>query len=202
MVADPLSLKANEGEDRIVAPGELELVRQFLNTLRVESRRDLLVDRKALATWLTRHKLVRTTSVTPSEYRTALELRAKLRSLIESRDQVAASTIDELNRIVKRTSVGLEFTPSGEIVLRSRATGVKGALGALLAISIEAIRAGEWKRLKLCSREDCRWAFYDHSRNTAGRWCEMQVCGSRAKQRAYRRRKATSARPGSGQDAA
>jgi predicted RNA-binding Zn ribbon-like protein len=42
----------------------------------------------------------------------------------------------------------------------------------------------------------------DHSRNTAGRWCEMQVCGSRAKQRAYRRRKATSARPGSGEDAA
>ncbi|MEU4242496.1 CGNR zinc finger domain-containing protein [Actinoplanes sp. NPDC026619] len=47
---------------------------------------------------------------------------------------------------------------------------------------------GGWNRLKLCSAADCRWAFYDTSRNGGGRWCSMEACGNRNKTRAYRRR--------------
>jgi predicted RNA-binding Zn ribbon-like protein len=42
---------------------------------------------------------------------------------------------------------------------------------------------GTWTRLKAC--RECSWAFYDHSRNGAGNWCSMKVCGGRVKQRAY-----------------
>ena len=31
----------------------------------------------------------------------------------------------------------------------------------------------------------CRWLFLDRSRNRSRRWCDMQVCGSRAKMRRY-----------------
>jgi predicted RNA-binding Zn ribbon-like protein len=44
-------------------------------------------------------------------------------------------------------------------------------------------------RLKSCaSGADCGWVFLDTSRNGLRRWCEMEVCGSRAKMRRYRHR--------------
>jgi predicted RNA-binding Zn ribbon-like protein len=48
---------------------------------------------------------------------------------------------------------------------------------------------GTWERLKVCHNEECRWAFYDASKNRLGRWCNMDVCGARHKMRAYRERK-------------
>jgi len=42
----------------------------------------------------------------------------------------------------------------------------------------------------MCAHGDCRWVFYDGSRNGRGRWCTMDVCGNRAKTRAYRQRHA------------
>ena len=52
----------------------------------------------------------------------------------------------------------------------------------------EAVRDRSWQRVKACRADDCRWAFYDRSRNRSGVWCDMAVCGNRAKVRAYRRR--------------
>ena len=41
----------------------------------------------------------------------------------------------------------------------------------------------------MCGNSECRWAFYDRSRNQQGLWCEMAVCGNRLKNRAFRARK-------------
>uniref|UniRef100_UPI0011B05F6F CGNR zinc finger domain-containing protein n=1 Tax=Streptomyces sp. FM008 TaxID=1983802 RepID=UPI0011B05F6F len=49
---------------------------------------------------------------------------------------------------------------------------------------------GSWQRLKACEDETCRWAYYDRSPAGRGRWCSMEVCGARAKMRAYRARRA------------
>jgi len=57
-----------------------------------------------------------------------------------------------------------------------------------------AILAGsDWARLKVCRAEDCRWAFYDASRNHSRTWCSMSDCGNRAKARAYRARQSPNA---------
>jgi predicted RNA-binding Zn ribbon-like protein len=50
-----------------------------------------------------------------------------------------------------------------------------------------------WERLKVCGAEDCRWAFYDTSRNRSRTWCSMSDCGNRAKARAYRARQSPNA---------
>jgi predicted RNA-binding Zn ribbon-like protein len=47
---------------------------------------------------------------------------------------------------------------------------------------------GTFARLKSCRNHDCRWAFYDYSKNRSASWCSMQLCGNRTKTRAYRRR--------------
>ncbi len=44
-------------------------------------------------------------------------------------------------------------------------------------------------RLKLCPGRACGWLFVDGTKNGRRRWCEMAVCGSRAKARRYHRRR-------------
>jgi len=65
---------------------------------------------------------------------------------------------------------------------------VDGYLGSVLAAMVQAGERGSWERLKICAADDCRWAFFDRSKNRAGRWCSMAVCGNRTKTRTYRAR--------------
>jgi predicted RNA-binding Zn ribbon-like protein len=75
-----------------------------------------------------------------------------------------------------------------------RLTAVDGADTTRLAIAVVAgaylaVRArSEWARLKVCASPDCRWAFFDATRNRSRRWCDMAGCGNRAKNRAWRDR--------------
>lgn len=44
-------------------------------------------------------------------------------------------------------------------------------------------------RVGQCGGEECGWLFMDNSRAGRRRWCDMRVCGNRAKVRRYRERK-------------
>jgi predicted RNA-binding Zn ribbon-like protein len=77
---------------------------------------------------------------------------------------------------------------AGAAALAPATPDLPGALGLVLAVVREAQADGTWARLKTCPGHHCGWAFYDHSRNNAGTWCSMRVCGGREKARAYRRR--------------
>jgi predicted RNA-binding Zn ribbon-like protein len=43
-------------------------------------------------------------------------------------------------------------------------------------------------RIKQCPGHGCGWIFLDQTKSRTRRWCEMEVCGSRAKVRRYRER--------------
>jgi predicted RNA-binding Zn ribbon-like protein len=43
-------------------------------------------------------------------------------------------------------------------------------------------------RLRECAAPDCSWLFLDASKNLSRRWCDMSVCGNRAKARRHYRR--------------
>ena len=65
--------------------------------------------------------------------------------------------------------------------------------GLVLAAVVDAISEKQWSRLRAC--DDCRYVFYDHTRNQSRRWCKMagegpagRCCGSIAKVRRYRAR--------------
>ena len=65
---------------------------------------------------------------------------------------------------------------------------VDAGLGLLLSIVQGAIADGSWGRLKACRLHTCEWAFFDHTKNHSGAWCNMDVCGNRAKARTFRAR--------------
>lgn len=59
------------------------------------------------------------------------------------------------------------------------------AATALSALSL--ITFAEPERIKICPK--CEWLFLDRSRNRSRTWCDMTVCGNRAKASRHYRRK-------------
>jgi predicted RNA-binding Zn ribbon-like protein len=59
--------------------------------------------------------------------------------------------------------------------------------------AIDLLQSPEISRIRLCGADDCTWLFVDRSKNGSRRWCQMDVCGNRAKaKRHYDRNRATS----------
>jgi predicted RNA-binding Zn ribbon-like protein len=174
------------------APGELELVRAFVNTLDVEDAADELANPGALTGWLRTHGLLRGGTATRADLTNARRLREALRVLLLANNGVSVrkEAAVTLNRAARRAGLGLRFEPGGTARVEPEARGVDGALGRLLAIVSAAMADGSWSRLKACRAEDCRWAFYDRARNRSRHWCSMAVCGNRTKARTFRRRHA------------
>lgn len=126
-----------------------------------------------------------------------LELRGAVRALLEvnSHGGSAQTAVAELGRIAADYPVRLGPDAEGrlDIDLTPQAS-VDDVIAQLLGIAFRSQLAGEWGRLKICASDECRWAFFDASRNRGGTWCQMEVCGNRVKNRAYRKRQSKSAR--------
>jgi predicted RNA-binding Zn ribbon-like protein len=174
------------------APGELERVRDFVNTLDVESGTDALSTPEELRTWLDDQGLDPGRIATRADLVAARRLREAIRALLLENNglSVRKEAALTLNRAAARAEVGLRFDSGGEVRLEPTARGVDAALGRLLAVAASAMVDGTWARLKACRADDCQWAFYDHARNHSRHWCSMAVCGNRTKARTYRRRHA------------
>ncbi len=177
------------------APGELELVRSFVNTLDIERDSDALATPGALAQWLSEHGLASApVEPSPAALRRAHELREALRAILLSHNGGSDEPHEAwrtLDRAAVRAGLRVRFGPAGTPHLEADDDGVDGALGGLLAIVHGAsARPETWTRLKACRLHGCEWAFYDHTKNRSGTWCNMAVCGNRAKARAYRERHA------------
>lgn len=177
---------------RQAAPGHLELVRTFVNTLDVEEGVDELASPRALGSWLLERGLLRGGVPTRADLVQARRVREALRALMLANNGVSVrkEAALTLSRAARRAGLAVRFEPSGTTRAEPSAGGVDGALGRILAVVSGAMADGSWSRLKACRAADCRWAFYDHARNHSRHWCSMAVCGNRTKARAYRRRHA------------
>ena len=60
--------------------------------------------------------------------------------------------------------------------------------GPIAQSAVEVLTGSDLTRIKQCPGIDCGWVFLDLSKNRSRRWCEMEVCGARAKLRRYRTR--------------
>jgi len=177
-------MRLPEPGGRAPAPGPLRLVQLFVNTVDLEDGPDLLGDAAGLRAWLAAHDLGEH-RVSTAEHARALELREALRALTVAHDDATAAAI--VDAAARRARLRPVVGPA--LRLEPEVGGVDGALGAVVAALHQAIAAGTWTRLKACDRHNCRWAFYDHSKNQSSHWCSTTGCGAREKnRRAYRRR--------------
>ena len=187
---DPVLPPASDADRRPPAPGRLELLRTFMNSVDLESGDDDFASADALAEWLARRGLVAPkTRLTEADRRAAIDFRETVREVLEANEGHGSGrdALERLNQVAERVPLRVRIgTPS--TLEPERSTGIDAAIGRFLAIIHESMAQGTWQRLKVCRNDACRWAFYDSSRNHSGAWCTMAICGNRMKGRTFRRR--------------
>jgi len=195
-------------DDTDVVPPAAKLVRDFINTYEPQVDQESLTTPSALSGWLAERRLLpENAQLDPENVAAAVTLREGLRAVLLRHAGHAAdgSAIEKLNETLAELPLRLTFADGSSGYRLSSATDTP--FGLAVGQLADAIRAstqdGSWLRLKVCSRDTCRWAFYDASRNQVRRWCSMAGCGNHIKmQRAYaarkgRQRQATAATGGS-----
>jgi predicted RNA-binding Zn ribbon-like protein len=179
-------------DGRLAAPEDLELVRDFVNTLDILPGTEKFGDPAGLALWLADHRLVPSSpALTNEDLACARRLREALRAFLLANaglplDPGAAAAFDDAAGPVRlRARVDekgwLELLPAQE-------EGLSHAIGRLVSIVFAAQQDGTWSRLKVCA--ECHRALYDHTKNHSVAWCGSQ-CGARVRSRRYRQRRSS-----------
>ncbi len=128
----------------------------------------------------------------------AIELREAIHAIggaLGGRAKPPEAALASLSALHARFIAGAELAP-GELSCRwrwsVRASPVEAALGPIALAAVRLFTDGDFHRIRECEGHACGWLFYDRSKNNRRRWCEMEVCGNRAKQKrlAARRREA------------
>jgi hypothetical protein len=191
--------------------GSLRWVEELINTRSAESGTDEIATPAQLAGWLRdRYLLPAGVPVTIDEHHRALRMREGLRALVvvnntepDKADHARGSSplrrgpggtaVADLAGLARRLPLVLDVdgrAPRLMPLSRGTADTVLASMlaAAMLAAVAESVASGTWNRLKVCKDPDCRWAYYDQSRNRSRAWCSMAACGNRAKARAFRSR--------------
>lgn len=189
-----LSTAGSDPGSRAPAPGSLRLVQALVNTLNAETGRDLLGTAPEAARWLTEAALLSAGSALTGVQQAALvELREATRQVLSGHTERREDpeTASRLTMALAPSRLTLAVDPAGGVRLVSADHDpFSRVIGGIAAAIAEAATAGTWARLKCCPGQRCGWAFYDRSAASRSRWCSMQICGARAKMRAYRDRQA------------
>lgn len=182
--------------DRQDATGDIGLVQAFVNTVDLQDGPEELEDPNTLKAWLVAKGLLGGPEpVGASDLKHAIALREAIRGLIGANtgSRVYPVDIATLNEAAAASGLRMRFGADGNPRLEPDAAGAVGAMGRIVATLYAAMEDEGWGRLKLCSSQACRWAFYDRSKNHSSRWCTMASCGNREKARRFRSQSKTHA---------
>jgi predicted RNA-binding Zn ribbon-like protein len=128
------------------------------------------------------------------ERKRLVALRRLLSRIVDALDEgegPSPADLAELNRVLAARTVARELVASdGDFQLRLISSKrdwawVRAEITASLA---DLVAHGDADRIKVCDNRDCRFAFYDVSKNRSRRWCAQTTCGNRHKVREFRAR--------------
>jgi predicted RNA-binding Zn ribbon-like protein len=146
---------------------DVDLVVDFLNTVNHDTHTDVLADPAAWQAWLAERGLTEGAS----------DVRAVRAALRAAAGDLVAPTSASVAVTIELPVGGMPRLVAQDVV------------GAVFAAASRLAVLDQWERVKICPADDCRWAFYDRSRNHSRTWCSMQICGNREKARTWRGRR-------------
>ncbi|OOR21723.1 CGNR zinc finger domain-containing protein [Bacillus cereus] len=169
-----------------VAPGELEIVRSFLNTWEIPND-----TRKPLEHLNCEEDIKNFISKNFS----GIKFSGKLEDVHQFRKDVRMSletnNVDNLTKWLTSYPINISILDVENI--QYNAVKQHDFFSEVLIIIVKSISLSQWKRLKACP--DCKWVFYDNSRNGSKRWCGMYAsepkgrsCGTIAKVQRHRKK--------------
>jgi predicted RNA-binding Zn ribbon-like protein len=140
------------------------------------------------------------------EPRAAAALLTRARELREALNRVFAAIalgespapkdLDRVNEEIATAAKHSRLQPAGTSFAwtwSGDADALERALWPILRGAAELLTSEQLSRVRVCEAITCRWVFLDTSRNRTRRWCDMKLCGNRAKARRFyeRQRDAT-----------
>lgn len=164
------------------------LVLAFVNTANVEAGTDDLESAADLAGFAAEHGR-RAAGVGEHDVAIARRLREGLRAVLLAHHDDTAPDPAAAAAAAAEVPVTIGFDEHGDATVLPADDGPRAILADVLAAAAHLSAIGRWSRVKACPADDCRWGFYDRSRNRSRRWCSMEVCGNRAKVRQWRERR-------------
>ena len=130
----------------MAAPGDLELIRDFINTLDVLPDTDKIGDPASLATWLAEHRLVPTQpTLTKEDLERARSLREALRGLLLANAgfPLAPEAAEAFDDAVGSARFRVRADEAGRLeLLPTDAGGLEHAVGGLASIVLAAQQGG------------------------------------------------------------
>ena len=208
-------MHGTDGKHFECRPGTLSLVAgvlalDFTNT---ESGRggaehfDHLQTAADLVVWAAHTKIIgeRDTAlarrIIKDQYKLARHLIARVRFLRETIYQINSSIVagkppakkllESLTASLAEMLATAVLTSHGnkyEWAWHPKAELVAAILGPITLSALDLLLDADFSRIKQCQGHHCGWLFYDTTKNNSRQWCDMSVCGNRAKARALRAR--------------
>jgi len=65
---------------------------------------------------------------------------------------------------------------------------LESVLWVVARSAADLLTSPELTKLKQCPGDECGWLFLDNSQNRRRQWCDMKICGNRAKVKRFRER--------------
>ena len=165
------------------APGPLERVRLFVNTVHLEPPGpDEFGSPDRGAAWLRTHGLS-DRPLTAGEATRLRELREIIRAALLAHNGEGDEQATGLALAQALSGTCAQWSrDGGTLALEPAGDSNVDRIRSAFAIAIyDAMAKGTWSRLKACRKDTCLYAFFDHSKNGSGTWCDMATCGNRVK---------------------
>ncbi|MGV0793713.1 CGNR zinc finger domain-containing protein [Mycolicibacterium sp. XJ1819] len=180
------------------APEPLNRVQALVNTVELPSGPDRLAGPDDARPWLVDNGLLaRDDMLAEADLERVRDVREALRAMLVGNAGGPAPSTDQLAVLESVAADGAAratLDADGRVALSAAGDSLADRLVELLVVIRDAQRDGSWSRLKACGFDECKWAFYDRSRNHGGTWCDMAACGNKLKNREFRARRRAAAR--------
>jgi predicted RNA-binding Zn ribbon-like protein len=124
-----------------------------------------------------------------TSFASALEARDVLHRifLAVARDRVTENDLDAFNTLLAVATPQLRVVRKSGGQLEQGWAAFGESLDSIQWMAVwaaaELLFSSDVAKVRVCAGEDCGWLYVDRSRNGLRRWCEMEVCGTTAKNR-------------------
>ncbi len=98
----------------------------------------------------------------------------------------ASRDLAALNAMLPGVLAHLQLAPTAsgaELGWRGLTTELDGPLWPVVWSAARLLASADADRVRVCEGTDCGWMYVDRSRNGLRRWCQMETCGMREKNR-------------------
>jgi len=130
-------------------------------------------------------------SVEATELARVHRVRSALRDVAHAISEHRApdtGSLETINRALHARQI-IELVPAPDgcsVDHRHVGDPIDDALARLTEPLVLELTEGHPERIKTCASDTCDWIFYDASRTSRRRWCDMATCGNRAKAARHR----------------